>query len=126
MGALRLLAESYSPTWLNEHGFSLYKDFRPEAERWGERAEMKCARVLALRKEPDDGIANKAELEVTTTGTLGDVEDEDEANKGANGHSKNSEDHEPFAKRVKSMSVEEYEAALDDSDMYGAFWDEGL
>ncbi len=22
---------------------------------------MKCARVLALRKEPDDGIANKAE-----------------------------------------------------------------
>ncbi len=61
---------------------------------------------------------------VTTTGTLGDVEDE--ANNGANGHSKNSEDHEPFAKRVKSMSVEEYEAALDDSDMYGAFWNEGL
>jgi len=125
MGSLQLLAESYSPAWLNEHGFSLYKDFRPEADRWGERAEMKCAKVLALRRKKDPGdniVSKKAVLEGKT----------DDSKTGAKVQanvqdSKESEDDpEPFAKRVKNMSVEGYEAAPVESDSHGAFWDEDL
>ncbi|KLO08268.1 hypothetical protein SCHPADRAFT_916979 [Schizopora paradoxa] len=134
MGALRLLAGTFSPAWLNEHGFELYKDFRPEADRWGERAELRCARILGLRRKGgrSDGEGGEkgnitSEYEVKT-GSSKDVDGESKKDPPVqeSKDSKELEEAEPVAKRVKNMSVEEYEATLDDSDIYGAFWDEGL
>ena len=51
VGALRLLAESYLPQELNKVGFSLYADFRPTVDGWGKRGEVRCERILSLRKE---------------------------------------------------------------------------
>ncbi|KAK4046421.1 hypothetical protein OIV83_006080 [Microbotryomycetes sp. JL201] len=50
LGAFRILATSYSPNELNEMGYSLYCDFRPTVEQWGEKAEMKLVDVLNLQK----------------------------------------------------------------------------
>ena len=52
LGAMRLLAESYSdPMELNRVGFALYADFRPEVTGWGKRGELRCEVLLALRKK---------------------------------------------------------------------------
>lgn len=65
IGALRLLADSYSPSELNEKGFSLYCEFRPEVGGWGQRAEVKCQTILDLRKaegnisKEEEGPPNK-------------------------------------------------------------------
>lgn len=50
MGALRLLSESFSPQQINKLGWSLYTDFRPDADGWGQRGEVKCTSILSLRK----------------------------------------------------------------------------
>ncbi|KAM0792783.1 hypothetical protein ACM66B_002552 [Microbotryomycetes sp. NB124-2] len=50
MGALRILATSFSPNELNEVGYSLYCDFRPTVQQWGEKGEMKLVDVLGLQK----------------------------------------------------------------------------
>ncbi|KAG8218580.1 hypothetical protein J3R82DRAFT_4221 [Butyriboletus roseoflavus] len=51
VGALRLLAESYPPQELNKVGFSLYANFRPTVNGWGERGEVRCEYILSLRKK---------------------------------------------------------------------------
>ena len=51
MGALRLLAESYSPEELNRKAWALYTQFRPEVNEWGKRSEVSCSKILALRKQ---------------------------------------------------------------------------
>ncbi|TFK29406.1 hypothetical protein FA15DRAFT_664356 [Coprinopsis marcescibilis] len=51
MGALKLLAESYSPEDLNKQGYALYCEFRPNSEEWGKRAELSCSTILSLRKK---------------------------------------------------------------------------
>ncbi|KAF8450590.1 hypothetical protein L210DRAFT_3469664 [Boletus edulis BED1] len=51
VGALRLLAASYSPQELNKVGFSLYAEFRPIVDGWGKRGEVRCERILSLRKK---------------------------------------------------------------------------
>lgn len=51
VGALRLLAETYPPQELNKVGFSLYADFRPTVDGWGKRGEVRCERILSLRKK---------------------------------------------------------------------------
>lgn len=51
MGALRLLAESYTPEELNGKAWALYAQFRPEVNEWGKRSEVSCRKILALRKE---------------------------------------------------------------------------
>ncbi|KAH9045393.1 hypothetical protein EDB85DRAFT_1906407 [Lactarius pseudohatsudake] len=56
LGAMRLLAESYSdPMELNRVGFALYADFRPEVTGWGKRGELMCEVILALRKTKTEG-----------------------------------------------------------------------
>ncbi|KAH9179690.1 hypothetical protein EDB89DRAFT_2110986 [Lactarius sanguifluus] len=56
LGAMRLLAESYSdPMELNRVGFALYADFRPEVAGWGKRGELRCEVILALRKTKTEG-----------------------------------------------------------------------
>jgi len=55
---MRLLAESYEPEELNQKGFSLYRDFRPEIEPgksgWGKRGKVPCEVILRLRKEKEE------------------------------------------------------------------------
>ena len=51
MGALRLLAESYTPEELNGMAWALYAQFRPEVNEWGKRSEVSCSKILALRKK---------------------------------------------------------------------------
>ena len=51
MGALRLLAESYTPGELNGMAWGLYTQFRPEVNGWGKRSEVSCSKILALRKQ---------------------------------------------------------------------------
>ncbi|KAK0490930.1 hypothetical protein IW261DRAFT_1547212 [Armillaria novae-zelandiae] len=49
IGALRLLAESFTPKELNNKGWALYTEFRPSVNAWGERSEVKCEIILNLR-----------------------------------------------------------------------------
>ncbi|KAK0486868.1 hypothetical protein EDD18DRAFT_651532 [Armillaria luteobubalina] len=49
IGALRLLAESFTPRELNNKGWALYTEFRPSVNAWGERSEVKCETILNLR-----------------------------------------------------------------------------
>ncbi|SGY67428.1 BQ5605_C004g02774 [Microbotryum silenes-dioicae] len=51
VGAMRLLAQSYDPIELNNKGYGLYIEFRPEVKEWGERAELFCTTLLDLRSE---------------------------------------------------------------------------
>ncbi|KAF9267696.1 hypothetical protein L218DRAFT_814690, partial [Marasmius fiardii PR-910] len=50
VGALRLLANSYSSQEISDKAWSLYVDFRPEVKGWGKQAEVKCSKILDLRK----------------------------------------------------------------------------
>ncbi|GAA6054998.1 hypothetical protein JCM3770_000486 [Rhodotorula araucariae] len=50
IGAMRLLADSFSPKELNEKGYGLYLDFRPEVDGWGKKAELKMSTILDLRR----------------------------------------------------------------------------
>ena len=61
LGAMRLLAESYSdPMELNRAGFALYADFRPEVTGWGKRGELRCEALLALRKKKNAGVGDSS------------------------------------------------------------------
>ncbi|KAJ6539423.1 hypothetical protein B0H19DRAFT_1178960 [Mycena capillaripes] len=98
IGALRLLAESFTPQEINAKAWGLYAEFRPEVNGWGERAEVKCETILGLRKktsivEP----AGKVGAVVMT----GDTTTQQE------------EDPEPPHKKTRGLTLEEYEAALD-------------
>lgn len=128
IGALRLLGESYTPAELNKHGFSLYMDFRPEVKEWGGRGEIRCAKILGLRKEgyskgsapPPKGeeptlVSEGSEgppVGVTTPTIEGDGKKDDGT----------IQDEEPDSKKLRpgpSMTLEEYEAALDADDAFG-------
>ncbi|TFK55947.1 hypothetical protein OE88DRAFT_1622012 [Heliocybe sulcata] len=63
VGAMRLLAESYDPEELNRKGFGLYCDFRPEVGGWGERGEVKCEKILELRKRKPRGTGDDVKVE---------------------------------------------------------------
>ncbi|KAG2042350.1 hypothetical protein BDR03DRAFT_945113 [Suillus americanus] len=60
MGALRLLAESFPPPELNNKGFGLYAEFRPDVDGWGKRGEVRCEQILSLRKKDRSAIAETA------------------------------------------------------------------
>jgi hypothetical protein len=61
LGAMRLLAESYSdPMELNRVGFALYADFRPEVTGWGKRGELRCEVLLALRRKQNARLGDSS------------------------------------------------------------------
>jgi hypothetical protein len=72
MGALRLLAESYTPEELNGKAWALYTQFRPEVNEWGKRSEVTCSKILALRKQQVESLecrpAVKAKEPMVTVG----------------------------------------------------------
>jgi hypothetical protein len=95
MGALRLLAKTYTPGELNSKGFGLYAEFRPEVEGWGGRGEVRCEQILSLRKsEPAEPAQGRTEdvIRVTTA--------------------EESLDGEPAGKRQKGD--DDYDTAFDD------------
>ena len=74
VGAMRLLAHSFaSADELNQVGFALYADFRPEVGKWGERAEMRLKDILDLRRRRTDGqapVGEEAASADTSTTTM--------------------------------------------------------
>ena len=93
---MRLLAKTYSPQELNRVGFSLYAEFRPEVAGWGKRGEVKCETILKARRSGtpgrEEGVARLIHVSPISESM-----------------------QEPDMKKAKVvMSVEEYEAALDD------------
>jgi len=50
VGALKLLAQSFTVHELNRVAWGLYTEFRPSVHRWGERSEVKCSTILNLRQ----------------------------------------------------------------------------
>ncbi|KAI0034074.1 hypothetical protein K488DRAFT_11188, partial [Vararia minispora EC-137] len=59
VGAMRLLADSFSPEELNRVGWSLYADFRPEVDGWGKRGQVRCDKILSLRDEAKTQAAER-------------------------------------------------------------------
>jgi hypothetical protein len=99
IGALRLLAQSYEPVELNNKGFGLYADFRPDVEGgqkgWGKRSEVRCQTILGLMKKKGASsvsLSPNAEDAVKTEDTC----------------------DEPDNKKPRVLTLEDYEAALDD------------
>jgi len=98
IGALRLLVESFTPQELNRRAWDLYAEFRPEVTGWGERAEVKCEKILCLRKPTRS---------IEPTGIVSAVIE--------NSAVSPEEDLEPPQKKSRSLTLEEYEALDEDS-----------
>ncbi|PPR07041.1 hypothetical protein CVT26_005242 [Gymnopilus dilepis] len=101
MGALKLLAESYTSEELNQKAWSLYADFRPEVNEWGKRSEVKCLVILGLRKQ------KRIEDDLHPVNVDKPVVNQESVPENA------SSSDEQKAKRPRFLTVEEYEAALD-------------
>ncbi|KAF7301739.1 Glutamine synthetase [Mycena indigotica] len=96
IGAMRLLLDTYSVEEINAKGWGLYADFRPDVSGWGDRAEVRCSTILDLR-QTQTVSQERQQPAVQTTGNLVDQLSE-----------------EPSPKRSRVMTLEEYEAALDE------------
>jgi len=112
IGALRLLANSYGSQELNEKGFGLYAEFRPDVEGWGGRGELRCDKILALRRKAILGEISQEAMNVGKTKESGKgfvkVENPD-----GSATDVLNEQEEPDLKKPRGLSLEEYEAALD-------------
>ncbi|KAJ7094686.1 hypothetical protein B0H15DRAFT_929316 [Mycena belliarum] len=101
VGALRLLAESFTAPEINAKAWSLYADFRPENVGWGDRAEVKCETILNLRKKTGTiEPAAKADSVIERTAAA------------------QVEDPKPPEKKSRTLTLEEYEAALDNDSTF--------
>ena len=116
LGAMRLLAETYSPTELNKIGFSLYADFRPEATDWGARSEMRCEKILALQKKIVDRGETETEMGGGDTPGRGRESSEDAAVEGGAVQPGPPVETIPVVKRSKneSESFDDFDDAFDD------------
>ncbi|KAI0308853.1 hypothetical protein OF83DRAFT_1253700 [Amylostereum chailletii] len=100
VGAMRLLASSYTPEELNKMGWSFYADFRPDVDGWGKRGQVKCQSILALRKKGDG-----AERKVKSEESVQTVKYEETTN-----------GDQPEAKKPRQDPPEE--ASLDEDDLF--------
>ncbi|KAF9534248.1 hypothetical protein CPB83DRAFT_902202 [Crepidotus variabilis] len=113
MGALKLLADTYSSTELNQKAWSLYADFRPEVNEWGKRSELLCSKILDLRKKVQLNATGDSSLPSLMIHDIQlQIDQEQKPNIGYD------EDVESPLKKAKTMSVEEYEAMLDDDSTF--------
>jgi len=126
MGAMRLLADSYTPQHLNEHGFGIYADFRPEVDGWGKRAEVRCDKILSLRKPRAPQIESKPRPEGPVSGETGADAGDNDTQSPKDPPSTEDTAEVPPTKRTKVMTVEEYEATLDDGFLDDPALDEFL
>ncbi|KAG2348986.1 hypothetical protein BDR05DRAFT_1028076 [Suillus weaverae] len=114
IGALRLLAESFPPPELNSKGFGLYAEFRPDVDGWGKRGEVRCEQILSLRKK-DRGTV--AETPVKGEVVKLEVNHDPGAAEGPSGIQSGMSEV-PEHKKARTMTLEEYEAALDQDDTF--------
>lgn len=126
IGALRLLAESFEPKELNEKGYGLYCEFRPESEGgvkgWGQKADMRLETILGLRKgvgeEERKGESEEGEGEEVLDG-FGEGEEggADEDDGAPPGRKRQKVEPEPDG---ESGDKDEFDLALeDDLDLSG-------
>ncbi|RPD67196.1 hypothetical protein L227DRAFT_619426 [Lentinus tigrinus ALCF2SS1-6] len=130
VGALRLLAASYAPAELNEKGFFLYADFRPEADSWGQRGEVRCSKILSLvkacREDHGRGSDGNGSTSTADTSVAGIVKMEDSAfadGEQAGQAQGQVQEQPPAAKKFKLEASErdEFDAALDDEPFFDEF-----
>jgi hypothetical protein len=135
MGAMQLVAESYSPEQLDTVGLALYvswrrrtrtdapkNDFKPDVVNWGQRGSVSIAKILEQIKTPVDKQPEGA------TGSASEETPAEETEKKETSEPMTPKKMEvpatprkievsPPAKRAKldtdGMSLEEYEAMLD-------------
>ncbi|TBU32804.1 hypothetical protein BD311DRAFT_511218 [Dichomitus squalens] len=116
VGALRLLAASYPPQELNEKGFSLYADFRPQSEGWGQRGEVRCSTILALRKarRESEALDDATQTEAPSVDSIVKVEPQEDPGPAQ------APSEEPAAKKPKreTSAPDEFDAALDDDALF--------
>lgn len=110
LGALRLLANSFTPQEINQKAWSLYTEFRPEADGWGQRSEVRCDAILALRKPASSGVSDTA-AKSEAVDAIVKFEDADKVGV-------DDEDTSPERKKPRGMTLEEYEAALDEDTTF--------
>jgi len=112
IGSLRLLAASYPPGELNTKGYSLYADFRPGVEGWGQRSEVRCETILGLRKTGVKAVEEQSAA-ATSTSVI-QIEPGESGDADATVSQPEEPDvKEPDVKKPRTITVEEYEAALD-------------
>lgn len=104
IGALKLLAHSYSPGELKTKAWSLYADFRPQANEWGKRSQIHCQTIMALSKTTHNSPGPKSPIAKET-----------EPNVQSNIFVRDDSciDSGPQSKKSRHLTVEEYEAVLD-------------
>lgn len=119
LGALRLLAASYTPAELNRTGFALYQDFRPDVDGWGGRGEVRCATILALRRTgvKEERPEERGGAEAGSAKPLVKIEQLEGDSAGPSVDASRIME-EPESKRPRAMTLEEYEAALDADDSF--------
>lgn len=123
MGALRLLAASFTPAELNAKGFSLYAEFRPHADGWGQRGEVRCSTILSLRKAHTGGKGAgnpvPSDLETPLVNSVVKVFTGDESET----RDRDSAGEEAPTKKPKRGSPErdEFDKVLDDEFLFDDF-----
>ncbi|KAF9464476.1 hypothetical protein BDZ94DRAFT_1162134 [Collybia nuda] len=109
IGSLRLLAASFTVDEINSKAWSLYANFRPVVDEWGRRSEVKCSTILGLRKTHTS----------STTGSYGFIQSEKSGPLVSEPATSTSRaEREPQPKYPKSLTLEEYEAILDQDFAY--------
>lgn len=123
MGALRLLAASFTPAELHAKGFSLYAEFRPHADGWGQRGEVRCSTILSLRKAHTGGKGAgnpvPSELETPLVNSVVKVFTGDDSET----RDRDSAGEEAPTKKPKRGSPErdEFDKVLDDEFLFDDF-----
>ncbi|KAF8974487.1 hypothetical protein BDZ97DRAFT_1911666 [Flammula alnicola] len=107
IGALKLLADSYSAQELNDKAWSLYAEFRPEVNEWGKRSEVRCKTILELRKRVPESSRQQTQPEEKQRPAINNEASERDTD------TRNPDD-EPVHKKARALTIEEYEAALDE------------
>ena len=105
---MRLLANSYGPQELNEKGYGLYAEFRPDVEGWGGRGELRCDKILVLRRKAIPGEITPKTAEVCAEGSTEGFVNADEP-----GFRPPEKSEAPERKKPRGLPLEEYEATLD-------------
>ncbi|KAH8830481.1 hypothetical protein DL96DRAFT_1785244 [Flagelloscypha sp. PMI_526] len=112
IGAMTLLARSWSAEELKQRGWRLYTDFRPPTkDGWGEQGELKCSTILDLR-------ATQTKMSGAESNQIvGGIQPSLAIQIADTTNSQQSDPMEPPpAKKHKELTLEEYEALLDEED----------
>ncbi|GMK57676.1 hypothetical protein CspeluHIS016_0405100 [Cutaneotrichosporon spelunceum] len=132
LGAMQLVANSHEPEELNMAGVGIYSAFKPDVVEWGQRGGVAVADILdqiKTRAGNDEELENQVEgkQEVNDDAEIKPPPTKPPASAGSSLSPAPSEKEqapdggEPSAKRQKEMTLEEYEAMLDedfDADLY--------